>query len=102
MPRTGYISFFADRTKWKRMTVENARRFIKRIAQDSQLRTQLNDAPTSEALNAILTGEGLPFSDTELEFAYNGLLAQSQTAEEAALIRELKSWWDFLHIAINR
>jgi predicted ribosomally synthesized peptide with nif11-like leader len=84
------------------MTVENARKFIKRIVQDSQLRTRLNEAPTSEAISAIVTGEGLPFSHAELESAYNGLLAQSQTAEEAALIRELKSWWDFLHIALNR
>lgn len=84
------------------MTVENARLFIKKAAKDHQLRDRLNEAPTQEAIETLLDKEGLSFTPVEFEEGYSNLLAQSQSAEEASLIREIKCWWDYLQAFINK
>jgi len=81
------------------MTVENARRFIKRAGADQDLRDELNRAPTIDAMNAVLEKERLPFTRIEFDEACSNLLAQSQTEAQAVLIREIKGWWEFLHVA---
>jgi predicted ribosomally synthesized peptide with nif11-like leader len=83
------------------MTVEKARIFIKKAATDHQLRDRLNEAPTQEAVDTLLEAEGLPFTHVEFAEAYSYLLARSQSAEEASLIREIKCWWDYLLAVVN-
>ena len=83
-------------TYWTGMTVENARIFIKRSAYDPSLRDQLNEAVTLDAIDACLAANGLSFTDGEFNETYSNLLANSQSAGEAELIREIKTWWDLL------
>lgn len=83
------------------MTVEKARIFIKKAATDHQLRDRLNEAPNQETLDSLLDAEGLSFTHVEFAQAYSNLLACSQSAEEASVIRELKCWWDFLQTGIK-
>jgi predicted ribosomally synthesized peptide with nif11-like leader len=84
------------------MTVGDARKFIRRAATDSQLRDQLNDAPTWDAMAAILEAHQFRFTPVDFDKAYHGVLVQCLTETEAASVRELKSWWDFLMAAATR
>ena len=84
------------------MTVADARNFLKQAMADSQLRDQLNDAPTRDEITTILEAHDYHFTSAELDQAYHGILVQCQTEEEAALAREIKGWWDFLLAATPR
>lgn len=84
------------------MTVGDARNFLKQAITDSHLRNQLNDAPTRDAMDTVLEAHSFRFTQAELDEAYHGVLVQCQTGEEAALMREIKSWWDFLIAATTR
>ncbi len=83
------------------MTVGDARKFLKQAMTDRNLRDRVNEAPTQHALIEILKAHQFHFTQTELEEAYNTVLVQSQTAEEASQVREIKRWWDFV-IAATR
>lgn len=84
------------------MSVHNARKFIIRSSTDTKLRDQLNAAPGASAIAALLKEQNLDFTGTQFEEAFSGLLAQSQTEEEAALIRGIKEWWNFLQMTCSR
>ncbi len=84
------------------MTVADARNFLKQAITDRQLRDRLNDAPTRDAIAAVLEAHDYLFTAAELDEAYHGILVQCQTEEEAALAREIKGWWDFLLAATTR
>lgn len=84
------------------MTVGDARKFIKRAATDSQLRDQLNDAPTWDAMAAILETHQFRFTPVDVDKAYHGVLVQCQTEAEALNVKEIKSWWDLLMAAATR
>ena len=84
------------------MAVADARIFLKQAVADRHLRDQLNEAPSAATITRLLKARNLCFTRTELEEAYRGLLAHSQTAEEATLVREIKTWWDFLSTAVDR
>jgi hypothetical protein len=85
-----------------KMTVADARNFLKQAITDSQLRDQLNGAPTRDEITTILKTHDYHFTPAELDEAYHGILVQCQTEEEAALTREIKGWWDFLLAATTR
>ena len=84
------------------MTVGDARKFLIRAVSDMELRNQLNEAPTWDAMAKILEAHNVCFTQVELEEAFNSILVHSQTRDEADLIREIKGWWNFLMAAISR
>lgn len=84
------------------MTIENARRFIKQVASDQGIRDRLNTANTPGELQAILKQIGFEFSPMEMEQAHQNLLTNSQSAEEAALVNEIRGWWEFLNATVQR
>ncbi len=84
------------------MTVGDARKFLIRAVSDQELRNQLNEAPTWDAMVKVLESRNLRFTPVELEEAFSSVLVQSQTRDEAALTREVKGWWDLLMAANNR
>ena len=84
------------------MPVEHARRFIKQVANDANLRDRLNAVNIQEELNTVLKEIGYEFSPMEMDQAHQHLLTNSQSAEEAALVNEIKMWWDLLNATINR
>ncbi len=84
------------------MPVADARKFLIQALSDPEFRNQLNEAPTWDAVIKILEARNLRFSQIELEEAFSSILVQSQTRDEAALIREIKVWWDFLLASNSR
>lgn len=84
------------------MAVEDARRFIKQVATDHDLRDRINTVSTQEALNTVLKESGYEFSHAEMDQAHQLLLTNSQSAEEATLVNEIKMWWDFINADIHR
>ena len=84
------------------MTVGDARKFLIRAVSDLELRNELNEAPTWDTVVKILEAQNLRFTQDELEEAFSSVLMQSQTRVEAALVREIKGWWDLLMVANSR
>jgi hypothetical protein len=78
------------------MTVQNARRFIRKASGDGELRGRLNGAADMADMQRILEDEGLGFSQDQFIEAYLNLLKECQTQEAADHLKELKSWWEFL------
>ncbi len=78
------------------MTIGNALNFIKKGLADGPLRDRLNSADNCEAMQEVLTEEGLVFSPQEFEDAINSLLVKCQSAEAADQLREFQMWWQML------
>ncbi|MFP4314695.1 MAG: Nif11-like leader peptide family natural product precursor [Desulfovibrionales bacterium] len=78
------------------MTMANAKRFIRQAMTNQDLRTRLNKAGTQAEREQILARESLSFSPLEWEEGFRAMLVQCQTRDQAELVQEIKSWWDFL------
>ena len=78
------------------MSIDNARRFIRRALEEHDLRRRLNLAEGAAGRGEALAAAGLDFNCGEFEEAFNNLLCSCQHEEQAAQLRELRLWWDFL------
>ena len=77
------------------MSIGDAKSFIKRAAHDAKLRGKINAAADKISLSEILSSEGFQFDSTDFENAFNNLHISCQSYEQAAVVKEIKMWWDF-------
>lgn len=78
------------------MTIAHARKFIRRVMEDDDLRDRLNMAADESARIEALADEGLRFSLDEFEEAWRNELTKCQTEEKADQLADLNQWWQLL------
>ena len=75
------------------MTIGKAKQFIQRGMQDSDLRARVLASSSGAPMKAILVEEDLIFSDHDFDEAFNNLLTQCQSQDQADQLREFRMWW---------
>ncbi len=78
------------------MSINDARRFLKTITTDNELRDKLNKTNSHSEIITILQCASYDFSGEEINDAYRNLLISCQSEEQANMVKELKLWWDTL------
>jgi hypothetical protein len=78
------------------MPLIDAHNFIRKAIENKELRNQLNGAASRVDLFTILKSFTYEFSLDDFDDAYRGLLVKCQSEEQASVVKEIKSWWDFL------
>ncbi len=78
------------------MSLNGAIKFINQTRVDDELRTKLNIAADNNARNAVLKDYELTFNYSEFEDAYNNMLCNCQTDDQASDLQNFKLWWDYL------
>lgn len=79
------------------MTTTNAKKFIIKGQEDTDLRRALNGADTIEELYQLMADRNLSFTESEFEEAYNEQLVNCQHHDFAEQLQEFKMWWEMLH-----
>ena len=78
------------------MSLNRAIKFINQASVDDELRTKLNTAVDNNARKSILKDYDLLFNYPEFEDAYNNMLCNCQTEDQASDLQNFKLWWDYL------
>ncbi len=84
------------------MTIQHAIDFIKRGQTDEDLRHRLVKTQGKEALEAVLAGEDLTFSQGEFEEAYSLTLFKCQEEGDAHALMAFRMWWNLLSRAADQ
>ena len=84
------------------MTIAAAQKFILKAVQEPELVSRINAADDEAEIRDILSQEQFIFNHDEFEKAYFNVLTWCQTSEQAEVVEEIKMWWDYLGICLNR
>lgn len=84
------------------MTLAAAQQFIQRAVNDREMVCRINSAANRYEVRQILSELDLCFDQDEFEPAFFNVLTWCRTFEQAEAVKEVKMWWDFLGIYLER